>query len=151
MIPGKGPSFPEPLRNVNDLKKLNNAKEANVKESLKVFHSSKTCALALYWGLIRCSYAPSMSMMQLRSPAKSLREKFLWLVRIWQWLVSLPEWCNSLSYLAPKGFSGAPWTLMAYMIEGGGTKSYNRPRSWMYKHPEVLAWFSCLIANGKKN
>ena len=36
MIPGKGPSFPEPLRELKDLKKLKTVKEANVKDSLKV-------------------------------------------------------------------------------------------------------------------
>lgn len=35
------------------------------------------------------------------------------------------------------GFSGAPWTLMAYMVEGGGSKSYRRARSWLYEHPEA--------------
>jgi len=35
------------------------------------------------------------------------------------------------------GFSGAPWTLMAYMVEGGGSKSYRRARSWLYQHPEA--------------
>jgi uroporphyrinogen decarboxylase len=35
------------------------------------------------------------------------------------------------------GFSGAPWTLMAYMIEGGGSKSYRSARKWLYRHPEA--------------
>lgn len=35
------------------------------------------------------------------------------------------------------GFSGAPWTLMAYMVEGGGSKSYRHARAWMYEHPEA--------------
>jgi uroporphyrinogen decarboxylase len=34
------------------------------------------------------------------------------------------------------GFAGAPWTLMAYMIEGGGSKSYRNARRWLYQHPE---------------
>jgi uroporphyrinogen decarboxylase len=33
------------------------------------------------------------------------------------------------------GFSGAPWTLMAYMVEGSGSKSFTRPRSWLYTEP----------------
>jgi uroporphyrinogen decarboxylase len=35
------------------------------------------------------------------------------------------------------GFAGAPWTLMAYMVEGGGSKSYRTARQWLYRHPEA--------------
>ena len=35
------------------------------------------------------------------------------------------------------GFSGAPWTLMAYMVEGGGSKSYRHARAWLYEHPDA--------------
>ena len=35
------------------------------------------------------------------------------------------------------GFSGAPWTLMAYMVEGGGSKSYRAARRWLYRHPDA--------------
>ncbi len=34
------------------------------------------------------------------------------------------------------GFCGAPWTLMAYMIEGGGSKNFSAARAWLYRHPE---------------
>lgn len=33
------------------------------------------------------------------------------------------------------GFCGAPWTLMAYMIEGGGSKHFVKTRSWLYRYP----------------
>lgn len=33
------------------------------------------------------------------------------------------------------GFAGAPWTLMAYMIEGGGSKSCDKARAWLFAEP----------------
>ncbi|KAM6495659.1 Uroporphyrinogen decarboxylase [Amanita muscaria] len=34
------------------------------------------------------------------------------------------------------GFCGAPWTLFAYMIEGGGSKTLQKAKTWLYRHPE---------------
>ena len=34
------------------------------------------------------------------------------------------------------GFSGAPWTLLAYMIEGQGSKTFSKAKAFLYKHPQ---------------
>jgi uroporphyrinogen decarboxylase len=34
------------------------------------------------------------------------------------------------------GFIGAPWTLLAYMIEGGGSKTFTKAKSWLYRYPQ---------------
>jgi uroporphyrinogen decarboxylase len=36
------------------------------------------------------------------------------------------------------GFSGSPWTLATYMIEGEGSKTFFHPRSMIYNAPDLL-------------
>lgn len=35
------------------------------------------------------------------------------------------------------GFAGAPWTILAYMVEGGGSKTFSRARRLLYADPEL--------------
>ncbi len=36
------------------------------------------------------------------------------------------------------GFSGSPWTLATYMIEGQSTREFKNIKQWLYKQPELL-------------
>ena len=40
------------------------------------------------------------------------------------------------------GFSGAPFTLASYMIEGGPSRNYNKTKAFMYAEPK--AWFALM-------
>lgn len=35
------------------------------------------------------------------------------------------------------GFCGAPWTLLSYMVEGGGSKMFVQAKTWIYQYPEA--------------
>lgn len=35
------------------------------------------------------------------------------------------------------GFAGAPWTIFAYMLEGGGSKTFSKARRFLYVEPEL--------------
>lgn len=34
------------------------------------------------------------------------------------------------------GFCGAPFTLLCYMVEGGGSKIFKQAKTWIFRHPE---------------
>ena len=35
------------------------------------------------------------------------------------------------------GFAGAPWTILAYMIEGSGSKTFSKAKRFLYQHPAL--------------
>ena len=35
------------------------------------------------------------------------------------------------------GFAGAPWTILAYMIEGQGSKTFSKAKSFLYREPKL--------------
>mmetsp|Transcript_37680 Transcript_37680/g.88113 ORF Transcript_37680/g.88113 Transcript_37680/m.88113 type:complete len:593 (+) Transcript_37680:64-1842(+) len=35
------------------------------------------------------------------------------------------------------GFSGAPWTLMGYMVEGKASRTFDNAKKWIYQYPEA--------------
>lgn len=35
------------------------------------------------------------------------------------------------------GFSGAPWTILAYMVEGSGSKTFSKAKKFLYTQPEA--------------
>ena len=37
------------------------------------------------------------------------------------------------------GFAGAPWTLAAYMVEGGSSRDFGEVKGWAYRHPDSFA------------
>lgn len=46
------------------------------------------------------------------------------------------------------GFSGSPWTLSCYMVEGGGSSDYARVKTLMYKEPKLMHHILGITAQG---
>lgn len=87
MLPAKGPSFPEPLKEPADVERLR--KKVDVDRELGyVFEAIKMTRTALD------GEVPLI------------------------------------------GFCGAPWTLMAYMIEGGGSRTFEKAKRWLFQYRE---------------
>uniref|UniRef100_A0A8C3PQM6 Uroporphyrinogen decarboxylase n=1 Tax=Calidris pygmaea TaxID=425635 RepID=A0A8C3PQM6_9CHAR len=98
MVPGKGPTFTEPLKEVEDLLKLR--QKVDVTAELGYVFQAIT--------LTRHSLEGRVPLI---------------------------------------GFSGAPWTLMSYMIEGGGSTTMSKAKSWLYRHPEASHRLLRLLAD----
>jgi len=88
MIPGKGPSFPNPLITPDDLDKL--TVNVDVAKELGYVYEALT--------LTRHKLEGKVPLI---------------------------------------GFSGAPWTLMTYMIEGGGSTTHSKSKKWLYVYPDA--------------
>ncbi len=87
MNEGKGPVFPNPIRTINDAKKL---KDIDPTKELKYVLDAVTLT------------------------KKNLN--------------------NRVPLI---GFSGSPWTLLTYMVEGKGSKSYSEVKKMLYNNPEL--------------
>uniref|UniRef100_A0A3Q2Q2V0 Uroporphyrinogen decarboxylase n=1 Tax=Fundulus heteroclitus TaxID=8078 RepID=A0A3Q2Q2V0_FUNHE len=87
MLPGKGPTFTDPLKDPEDLQRL----QPNVDVHKELGYVFKAITLT--------------------------RHKIEGKVPL-------------------IGFTGAPWTLMSYMIEGGGSSTHSKAKRWLYRHPE---------------
>jgi uroporphyrinogen decarboxylase len=103
MLPGKGPYFPKPLIQVEDM--------ARLKESIHI----KT-------ELNYVMEAITLTRQKLEGKVPLI------------------------------GFAGAPWTLMAYMIQGDGSnKTFQRAKTWIYRHPieskQLLGKLTCIIVD----
>lgn len=45
------------------------------------------------------------------------------------------------------GFSGSPWTLATYMVEGGSTKDFRRIKAMMFDQPQMLSQLLDVLAD----
>ena len=45
------------------------------------------------------------------------------------------------------GFSGSPWTLATYMVEGGSSKDFRRIKAMMFDQPQVLSQLLDVLAD----
>lgn len=45
------------------------------------------------------------------------------------------------------GFSGSPWTLATYMVEGGGSKEYAKVKGMLYDRPDLMHHLLSVVAD----
>jgi len=45
------------------------------------------------------------------------------------------------------GFSGSPWTLATYMVEGGGSKEYAKVKGMLYDRPDLMHYLLGVVAD----
>ncbi len=45
------------------------------------------------------------------------------------------------------GFSGSPWTLATYMVEGGSTKNYSKVKGMLFDRPDLMHKLLSTVAN----
>ena len=45
------------------------------------------------------------------------------------------------------GFSGAPWTLLCYMVEGRGSKDFSKAKAFCYSHPDAAGYLLSLLTD----
>jgi uroporphyrinogen decarboxylase len=45
------------------------------------------------------------------------------------------------------GFAGAPWTIACYMIEGAGSTTFAKAKTWIYRHPERMTALMDLLVD----
>lgn len=98
MVPGKGPTFPDPLTEPVDLAKL----QENVDVTQELAYVFQAITMTRY---------------ELKGKVPLI------------------------------GFSGAPWTLMAYMIEGGGSNTMAKAKRWLYQYPEASHTLLKILTN----
>lgn len=88
MVEKKGPSFPDPIKNVRNIENLTSGEAAADK-------------LGYVYDALR---------------------------------ITKKELAGRVPLI---GFSGAPWTLLAYMVEGGGSKTFSKAKKFLYTQPEA--------------
>ena len=123
MDPGKGPQFDAPLTKISDITPVTRPiqkklPDLDIKKSFELTWDPKN------------QVGPKLveSLSYTRKAIKLIREKLN----------------NEIPLI---GFTGAPWTLMCYMIEGVSKASYAGVRRWFYECPQEAKNLLGLVTN----